>query len=145
MKDWKAKVFLVLLSVLISFGIAEFAFRKMIFGKDPRWERLRQARDYSSNLSDDYWKLEYQFHQFQYPPTKNPHPLLNWLGAFQRNSLRHWNFIELGNRRPVLLFGDSFAQGVRDHRPISPDSFLVLFNSSRHQEFPILPRNAAGP
>lgn len=74
---------------------------------------LRDPALYARHESEDYWRLYYQFGREMKPP-KTPHPLLGWVGDFDRQTFRHHQDGELGVRRPVLLYGDSFAQCVAE-------------------------------
>lgn len=97
-------------SLTLTFGAAEFIFRKLIFGKSEAFKNLRDPGYYSDYLNEDnYWKLYYLFGGESKPP-ENPHPLLGWVGDFNRNTLIHNNAWNIGSKRPVLLYGDSYAQ-----------------------------------
>lgn len=49
-----------------------------------------------------------------YKPPKQSHPDLGWIGDFSRDSYIHNQIEHIGDRRPVLLYGDSFANCVGD-------------------------------
>ena len=99
--------------------IAEIGFRAFLFSDAPLFSKLREPSiyakiypdDFSQIFSDDYWKLYYLFGGSEKPP-KNPHPLLGWVGDFDRETLTHNQTGQIKKRRPVLLYGDSFAQCV---------------------------------
>lgn len=97
-------------SLLVTLGVAEFVFRKLIFGSSEAFKNLRDPGYYSDYLNEDnYWKLYFLFGGESKPP-ENPHPLLGWVGNFDRNTLVHNETWKIGNKRPVLLYGDSYAQ-----------------------------------
>lgn len=105
---------LSLLTLVILAGISEWAFRYLLFGESEAFSRYRDPSLYASWFSDDdYWKLEHRLRK-KYRPPKHPDPLLGWVGSFSRKDYIHENVKEIGNRRPVLLYGDSFAQCVGD-------------------------------
>ena len=90
----------------------EFGFRAILFSDSKAFEHLRKPGEYASwKNEDDYWKLNYRF-EAKYPPPKNPHKLLGWIGKFNRETLLHNETKNVGSRRSVLLYGDSFAKCV---------------------------------
>jgi hypothetical protein len=102
---------LVLVSILIGIGLMEAAFRLLLFSSMPFMEAYRDPGMYASEYSDDYWKLRYWF----VPKTNLPpavHPLLSWTGHFEGEHYQHEEANRLNGRRPVLLYGDSFAHCV---------------------------------
>ena len=117
-KKWLANIILLLISISIALVIAEFALRIMLFSKSKSFESLRDPSAYAVYLKDDYddfnnedyWKLVYRFKN-RYSK-ENPQPLLGWWGFFNRETLKHVDEEKLQGRRPVLLYGDSFAKCV---------------------------------
>lgn len=107
-----ANLLLLVVSLVFCLVAAEFAFRSLLFGKNPAFAALRQPYNFASPLSDDYWKLDYLLGTTKWPPPEDPHPLLGWTYALDRATLRHPEAPEGLGRRPVLLFGDSFAACV---------------------------------
>jgi hypothetical protein len=100
------------LGVGLALVIAELVYRALLFGDAPAFERWRDPGLYADALDDDaYWKLAYRFGRQDRPP-REPHPLLGWVGEFDRATLRHHREDRVGGRRPVLLYGDSFARCV---------------------------------
>jgi hypothetical protein len=108
--SWGAVSLLLILSfvaVALTGGVAELGFRVLLFSRLSWMETLRKAELYADPRSDDYWKLRQIFGM----PWKEPrplHPLLGWVGTFDEQ-FRHHNAARVGGRRPVLLYGDSFA------------------------------------
>lgn len=104
-----------LLMMLISTGIAlflgEMVLRWMLFSGGDGFQNLRQPEYYADISEDAYWKLYYEFGG-EYQPPEQPHPLLGWIGYFDEDTYLHRDFKHLGKRRPVLLYGDSFAMCV---------------------------------
>ncbi|WP_295543498.1 hypothetical protein [uncultured Thiohalocapsa sp.] len=109
---------LMLVSLLCALVMAEFALRGMLFSDAPLFAGLRDASLFSHRVPDrdgdfygeDYWKLRWIFehkHNIQ-----EPQPLLGWWGFFDPRTLEHHERDQIDGRRPVLLYGDSFAQCV---------------------------------
>jgi hypothetical protein len=100
---------LVMLSVGITFAISEISFRGLLFSNLGFMDKFRDSSLYASHASNDYWKLQYYFDSAHKPP-KKPHPLLGWVPVVMNSeTYAHTEFNHIGHRRPVLLYGDSFA------------------------------------
>lgn len=103
---------LILISFLVSFLVAEIVLRIILFSNIPLFDKLRNPSHYADYFSeDDYWKLQYLFGG-EFSPPESPHPVLGWVGSFSRDNFIHNKARGIGNRRPVLLYGDSFAACV---------------------------------
>jgi len=110
----------ILLACVIAFlaGLAgvELVFRWMLFnghGAEGPGAKLRHAAYYADPASDDdFWKLFYRLDGLQPPvPDEAYHPELGWVSAdIDSKTLRHVAAGQLRGRRPVLLYGDSFAR-----------------------------------
>lgn len=108
------KLALFLSSLLISFTLAEIGYRIILFKSGPEFNKLRKPNYFADYFSeDDYWKLYYQF-DGQHKPPQQPHPELGWVGDFSRDSYKHNQIEHIGKRRPVLLYGDSFANCIKE-------------------------------
>jgi hypothetical protein len=107
---------LVISSIIISLILAEIIFRAMLFSKGDTFKFLRKpeyyARIYDDHVTkiftDEYWKLYYRFDR-SYTPPDDPHPLLGWAFKIDHETLIHPDAVNINNRRPVLLYGDSFS------------------------------------
>jgi hypothetical protein len=116
---WQFNIILVLMSLTITFVISEITFRSLLFSDLAFMQRFRNPSLYSDNESDDYWKLYYLFRvtgQDRHFLHKGQvygeiHPLLGWGvdGSFLKDTYEHPDTQHIGGRRPVLLYGDSFA------------------------------------
>jgi len=116
MKKKLTNLLVFVITLVVALCIAEYAFRKMIFSKSKAFANLHNPGDYADYLNDDnYWKL-YSTFGGEYKPPADPHPLLGWIGDFQRGSLMHNQIGNVRDRRPVLLYGDSYAQCVATER-----------------------------
>lgn len=105
-----SKVALLVGSTTIALLAAERMFRWALFGNDPAFAALREPGKYADPFDEsDNWKLYYLFGG-TYRPPDHPHPLLGWIGDFGPRSLMHNMISKVGERRPVLLYGDSYAQ-----------------------------------
>ncbi|MEM6794048.1 MAG: hypothetical protein AAF725_08690 [Acidobacteriota bacterium] len=126
-----ARLALLATSLLVSFLAAELAWRLVMNSETETGQRLRNPMLYGDPFSDDFfWKLRYrwQSHVDHFRPPENPHPLLGWASAPIREDFSHALAPEAAGRRPVLLYGDSFAQGMQ-----GTDRFQKLLN--RDPEF----------
>ena len=103
--------------------VAELAFRAALFSGIPPMKRYRVPERYAYVESDDYWKLHFMF-DGKYKPPKTPHPLLGWVGDFDRQTYAHAEYARIGDKRPVLLYGDSFASCAVDQK----DCFQGILN-----------------
>lgn len=94
--------------------LLELGLRLVLFGDLPAPAKLRDPWLYADYFSeDDYWILQHRLGSGPRPP-RRPHPLLGWVGRFSRDDFRHQATASLGDRRPVLLYGDSYSQCVGD-------------------------------
>ncbi len=115
-KGCLGNIILLAVSIIISLIVVELAFRYLLFGNSEKFDFLRKPEyyatiykdPYSSIFSDEYWKLYYKFDGHSKPP-KNPHPTLGWVFEIDRKTLMHQEADSVRNRRPVLLYGDSFS------------------------------------
>lgn len=97
--------------------LLELALRAAVFTESEglariAW-RLREPDNFSSRWYDDYWILK---HRFTRPDDRLPalyDPLLGWRASWiSPGDYRHADADRIGERRPVLLYGDSFAACV---------------------------------
>lgn len=104
-------VFMV--SLLLCLGTAEFAFRWMIFGNNKKFANLRNPGDYADwNSEYIYWYLLTKWNLNGYLPASSI-PLLGWVTPrYNCLTFEHNEDKTLGEKRPVLLYGDSFSSCV---------------------------------
>jgi hypothetical protein len=109
-KSFLIKLSLLLSSLILCFIIAEIGLRVIIFSNVSIFKRQKNPNYYADAYSeDDYWKLQYKLSK-KYRKS-NAHPVLGWIGkTVSEGNLAHNKTKHVGNRRPVLLYGDSFAQ-----------------------------------
>jgi hypothetical protein len=144
---WPRRALLLLLSALAGCALAEGGLRLLLFGDVPALaslaRALRQPRLYADMRRDDlYWKLQ----RIWTPPAERPAfgelaPATGWTSAaIDRRTLLHADEAALGERRPVLLYGDSFAecvtppeftwQGLLERAPEGRTHALLNFGTS---------------
>ena len=100
---------LFLIALIVSFALAEMIFRVMIFSHNKVFEKFRNPGDYADYFSEDlYWKLYYRW-DGKYKPPVCVQPELGWIGNYSRYSLIHNEMEKFDGKRPVLLYGDSYA------------------------------------
>ena len=100
-------------SLVISMLFVEAAWRLVLASDTPTGRRLRKPTLYADPFSDDlFWLLRHRWQSQHFPPPSDPHPLLGWRVAHVDADYRHLEEPRIAGRRPVLLYGDSFAQGM---------------------------------
>ncbi|MEM6268444.1 MAG: hypothetical protein AAF998_03360 [Bacteroidota bacterium] len=112
-KKRRQNLLLTLISGSIALIVGEFILRALIFSGSEGLAGLRRPEAYTNVSEDAYWKL---YHEFggAFKPPEDPHPLLGWVGYFDPETYLHRDAKHLGKRRPVLLYGDSFAMCVNE-------------------------------
>lgn len=101
---------LVCISMIVMLVVCEIIFRKMIFNENKEaFKKYKRPPLYAADWDENYWKL-LQIWGFT-RPKENPHPLLGWTNyVIWPNTLMHRDMPEVGAKRPVLIYGDSFSQ-----------------------------------
>ena len=106
----------LLLGLVLVVPILELGIRFLVLGDSGVARRLgaglRRAENFADPRTDeDYWKLQYLFLDPQEQgPANHPDPVCGWTGyAVRDGTYEHLYAKELRGRRPVLLYGDSFA------------------------------------
>lgn len=93
--------------------LLEVSLRYLLFGGDPLARRLgapiRKPSLYASLREREYYRLQQRLAP---RPLARYHPELGWITASFSAELIHDDEASLGDRRPLLLFGDSFANCV---------------------------------
>jgi hypothetical protein len=120
-RRWRLGLLVLIVSTPVAILLAEFGLRTVLFSANPSLRslgsRVRSEQFYCDIRSDDdFWKLRYLFLA---PGVEEPfypyHPELGWVGmGIDVETLDHRDEKKVGERRPVLLFGDSFAHCVTD-------------------------------
>jgi hypothetical protein len=114
----------LLLTALFGPLLAEGLLRWMVFSDQAFAERVgarfrRPELFVASPFSDDYNKLSWllQSREVRARPVLYADPEIGWLRAEVSADGRHAEEVEVGARRPVLLFGSSFARCKRVDEP----------------------------
>ena len=103
-------------SIAIGLGVVELGFRTLLF-HDADWARriggrLRSPGYYAGRWSDEYWKLQTLFKDRELRmPEPRYDPVMGWR---RPPPVLVGEAAEGVQRRPVLLFGDSFAACIGD-------------------------------
>ena len=110
-RGWALRVLLLLCVTLVA---AEFCLRWILFGPNPPsfGANLRNPSLYADPWSDEvFWRLTQRFYGDPGPlSAERYHPLLGWRTSnFDPDTYEHVDAVRLNGRRPVLLYGDSFA------------------------------------
>lgn len=108
----RKRLLILLLSAACTLLACELGLRWLLFGQNSLGWSLRKAESYTAGpASDDYWRLRARLGDASRPPERLHHPDLGWIsGAFDAVTLRHHDAAAVENRRPVLLFGDSYSR-----------------------------------
>lgn len=105
---------LLYLSCSLAFSLvaAEVSLRLILFGGFEVGWALRHPKHFTDGSSDaDYWKLLQRFRPYPPIPEHMYHSELGWLSAeIDSASLSNVDDERLQGRRPVLLYGDSYAR-----------------------------------
>ncbi len=106
------------LSTLLGLAIAlvglELGLRFLLFSKSSFARRLgapwRKAEWYAQQNEDAYWKLVYLFtDRERWLGAHRPDPVCGWTGRIDPKTYLPAKPVDVRGRRPVLLYGDSFA------------------------------------
>ena len=138
---WSRRRVALLFGTLVSLAGLELGLRWLVLSDSAlarAWgTRLRHAEWFASPDEEAFWKLACRFDHAVAQTASLPDPQLGWLKA--NLAPRTHELVgagRLGERKPVLLYGDSFAQGMfsgpRSFEGLLRDSPLggthVLFN-----------------
>lgn len=100
---------LMFFPTIIFLVILELVFRLLLFSEVNFMASLKHPDQYANNISCDYFKLQHYFGE-KCGPASDDH--LGWVNSrlISNKEYRHRDTYLIGHRRPVLLYGDSFAQ-----------------------------------
>ena len=112
---WSRRAAALTLGVVTALVLAELALRAALFlpGDGPaRWFAAARRPDlYAHGETDEYWKLHWSFlPREQQVASGGADPLLGWAWRIEPRTYRVHEPIPRDGRRPVVLYGDSFAQ-----------------------------------
>ncbi|MEP7169275.1 MAG: hypothetical protein ABI855_07875, partial [Bacteroidota bacterium] len=107
LKSFTINFFLVFISIAITFVLCEYIYRRAIFGNNPQFQKYRMPSFYSGDWDENYWKL---VHTWSYTKFLKSYPHVGWVNKCWPTTFFHRDVRYIGKKRPVLLYGDSFAQ-----------------------------------
>ncbi len=108
----------VLLGIALALVLAELGLRFLLFTDLPavaaRTKSLREPSNFASRIYDEnYWKLGCVFRARERQRETARDARLGWVRRdVMPRTYEHRDASEVGDRRPVLIFGDSFANCV---------------------------------
>jgi hypothetical protein len=116
MKTIFLKIITILISVLVGLLLCELILRFLLFSDFELAKNIKSPELYAKNFeyneetyyTEDYFKLRFLFD----PNHPKIHPTFGWVGSFFGDNYRHFQDKEVKERRPVLLYGDSFAHCI---------------------------------
>lgn len=138
------KLLVLLASALATFVAGELAVRWLVLGESATAARLgaklRKPEHFARDIGDDdYWKLQALFTDPANEPPVNTDPVLGWTAGIAPGTYVHPDEAHVGARRPILLFGDSFAacvvppehcwQGLFERTELARDHALLNFGA----------------
>jgi hypothetical protein len=116
-RAWK-RLLAALIGVLLAWLAGEFTLRFFLFSPSRfavlHGKSLREANFYGDRHSDDeVWKLEWAMNDSgRLHDAPAPDRLLGWTVTVAPVTYAHPAAATVGERTPVLLYGDSFSQGL---------------------------------
>jgi hypothetical protein len=114
MRSWFKQLLVLFFICVVTLALCEVVFRTLLFSDSRIVEKFKKPELYFNYFTDDgFWVLNFLFGgPSGKPPTRNIHPLLGWTHRYDANTYRHFDILEVGKRRPVLMYGDSFGMCV---------------------------------
>ncbi len=100
----------------MTFFVAEIVFRSLLFSDLSVIQKYRNESLYADWWrSEEWWKMRYVFGNGVKHSTV--HPQLGWVSKkVSPDTYEHISTGEINGRKPVLLYGDSFARGTKATR-----------------------------
>ena len=137
----RAALAFVIGCVLAAF-VLEFGLRAALFSDIALSKTLRDPARWSSPHEPEYWKLRilWQPPEERARAMRHPDPLLGWRSGAVLEDHTHRAMPYRKGRRPVLLFGDSFAHCLTP----AADCFQGIFRKSEFDADHALLNYAAG-
>jgi hypothetical protein len=127
----RRRLLALLLGIALALTLAELGVRWLVLSDSALARRLgkgvRHAEWLASPNDDAYWQLVFGFEHPVGASEVYPDRMTGWLTSkISPNVHDHVDARALGDRTPVLLYGDSFAEGVLP----GPETFEGLLESS---------------
>ena len=111
-RRWRRALLTALAALLLAAVACELGFRWLVFSGHERGAKFRHPRLFADVQREDlHWVLRHRFGANASATPFEPDPLLGWRGRalIRPETYAHAEIGRLEGRRPVLLFGDSFA------------------------------------
>ncbi len=113
-RKWYFRLVALWMGLLFAVVLGEMGFRTWLFSDASIGSVQRSPHFYADYLSDDlYWNLHSRWTTHN---TKNfsstihsTNAKLGWVGNFNPHTFRHYEEFRIRQKRPVLMFGDSFV------------------------------------
>ncbi|HNR18595.1 MAG TPA: hypothetical protein PKN75_00940 [Bacteroidia bacterium] len=114
MRNWIINLFVTVIAFALILIFSEAIFRLLIFGNSATFNSLRKPEFYTSGeYEEDFWKLRVLFNWKNDAFCAFPQlSKLGWIGNFESNTFKHNEFANVGTKKAVLWYGDSFAKCV---------------------------------
>jgi len=115
-RRWARRLIKILASVVLLLTLVEVGLRVTLFTEIPRLRKatskLRKASNFSHRWSPEYWKLLRLFANGPRRPARYD-PIVGWMqDRVELGTYDHKEHDRSSGKRPVLLYGDSFAECV---------------------------------
>ena len=113
---WKERLLALLVGSVLALGCCEGGMRWLVLSDSALALRfggkLRHAEWFADGDDDDFWKLVRRFDSSVARCAARPDRLTGWLtDRIAPGTHEHADASAIGTRTPVLLYGDSFAEG----------------------------------
>ena len=116
----------IFLIILFNLAAGEILLRFVVFAKYDFLAPIKKAQYFSRYDSYNYQRLNAMFVAGDAANRMFPDAELGWTGNFSATDYHHVDEKKIGNRRVVLLFGDSFANCMN-----SPVTYQDLFAKNK--------------
>ncbi len=129
-KNALPNIALIIISGVVTFWLCELVYRKILFSKSSLLKDYRRPQLYGEDWDENFWKLAYIWGATKPIPAD---PVLGWVHTIFPKSFFHPEVKNISVKRPVLLYGDSFAQCIDSTKKFQ--DFLnhdTIFSKSFH-------------
>ena len=118
---WGQRLCVAIGATALAWFVADQVLAHLLFGRSvPVWaHELREPRRWANHKTELYHRLSARWGDPSRDAIRDDlwkavgHPDLGWVsGSIDPETLAHGDERELNGRRPILLYGDSFARGV---------------------------------
>lgn len=110
-KRLRQNLLLFLVSTCVALFVGELILRWVIFHGGDNFKNFQNPGGYYYEWDADYWLMQHRIDSANQHPQVT-HPFLGWSENIHPESFMHHEARNLNNRRPVLLYGDSFSECI---------------------------------